>query len=333
MVLDGIEKALSDAQPGLHELAILFRNFIYEHEHAQTEGVLEQQLGPLLARMAKVAAQGMLDATADPDHGRDIRNAFMTLIRLHPLSAALKAQAAIAAISQVPVSQVANMRPHDQLFLMTACRFLPDDSKGAWIAHLLSAPSGHIQFAHLLYAVRTMQPGESREHLLNKMREILVVLCAEDHGRARVEFVRVALEIGAGGEDRLAAALVAETQSYDGYPYLHDEERDDIAILSFHLDPDGQLAVPGSEVRETGNARNPEKLTGGTPFEYPDWLAARRKVLQDARPAVNAKPALVENLPNALAEITQAYATSRADVKVADWDGLRDVLVAWHRRG
>jgi hypothetical protein len=134
---------------------------------------------------------------------------------------------------------------------------------------------------------------------------------------------------------RVLHALLCRTG--DLFPHFNDDAstqriHDMIAVLSLQADPESLAHVPGTTRLATDNPTNPEWQTGGEHFTYPDWLAARRTLLQQVLPTVThgrmTHPVAAALGAHAnwthLAEIAGGY-TGPA-VQPSDWPRLREAL-------
>ncbi len=305
LCLERMELAVAGQEHGMLDLACLLSNFVNDDVRVQTDQVFAG-IGRLLLKMLP-----------DPDGGRMFTahaynepRTWLVLFQQPQLPAALKQHLAGRAINTSLSRPVASLPPGTQVLLNTACRSLAEDFKIAWIKNVLSGPAHHLEFEELVQSVNSVESVEDRHRLLGMVREKLVTHCVSQQGDARVpDLVRLALTMGAGDEHRLGSALTKFAQWNTAT--LNRDRKDQIAVLSFHLDPDGTF--------------DPDGPVSQAQFLYPDWLVERRTVLQEAHPAIDARPAFAEQLPDSLARLTNAYVGRH--VRVEDWDALRVALM------
>lgn len=221
----------------------------------------------------------------------------------------------------------------EHMLCSTSCRYLPDDLKPVLIEKLLSSCCNDSQLLDdLAPAIDSLPEGSVRDWLRAMLRQKLVQQCSFTQDLAdRSSSVRLALLLGDGSEDILAGALLRAANNVSDAGSQNSAEKlermDDYAILSFHLDPAGDLCVPDSRLCEGVNKSKPELLVTGEHFIYPQWLVTRRQILQQAIAAGRVTSIVKEaSIPTVLAQLTQAYVGPT--VVPGDWPAMKQALLA-----
>ncbi|WP_152682816.1 hypothetical protein [Caenimonas sp. SL110] len=164
---------------------------------------------------------------------------------------------------------------------------------------------------------------------LRRLAQVLPGLAAAEDLLMAPGIVRLIIEEQAQDPEQTGLLLAKILKRYGMSVRGQDDRTDKTALLTFLIDPDGLAVQPDTQVRDSQNALNPDRLVGGVPVSYLAELAARREVLHDACARQTTPPhaqATAAALPQVLALISQGYVGT--SVQMSDWPGLLQTLFA-----
>jgi hypothetical protein len=213
---------------------------------------------------------------------------------------------------------------------------MPESLKAGVLADLIDNSPRHARWFEVIpREVRRLADSQNREKLQSALRPVLQREAPDGMKKlnaiaAQNLFTELILIDHEADPLALEALLTVVDTDPNFMSIMGPDDLDEIAVLTFHVDPDGKLFQPGTQ-RPAGNSnpKNPDMLEGGAPFFYPRWLADRRAILQEAAPAIAQGRVrdLISPIPLAarpVAQITENY--SGLPVQPSDWRALLQAL-------
>ncbi|WP_048440684.1 hypothetical protein [Caenimonas sp. SL110] len=211
--------------------------------------------------------------------------------------------------------------------LCLAALRLADHHKARLAQTLLSLTLTSGNLLQMAKMVRSISDEQIRDGVQAALYPQLVARARPKHaGDSVTALFAEAIYIDQGQHPELLAPMLQQV-----IEVLGPGEQDRIALLTLQIDPDGLVVQPGTQVRDSQNARNPDRLVGGRLFFYISELAQRREFLQEAcrrRSGPQQLDAISQALGGVrdLALTTQAYVGT--SIHPSDWLRLREMLDA-----